>query len=96
MSVTTVGIRELKTHLSKYMQQVKAGSTIIITERGKPVGQILPLAGKTVEEKMLALREAGLVYWEGEGLPPQLEPVEPVELLSGGKTASEIVLEDRE
>lgn len=96
MTIITVGIRELKTHLSKYIQQVKAGDTIIITERGKPVGRISPLAGKTVEEKMLVLREAGLVYWEGEGIPPKLAPIEPVELRGIGKTASEIVLEDRE
>ena len=42
MSEIRVGIRELKTRLSEYMRKVKAGQTVIITERGKPVGQILP------------------------------------------------------
>ncbi len=44
MTEMTVGIRELKARLSNYMQQVKAGATLVITERGKPVGRIVPLS----------------------------------------------------
>jgi len=47
MTYTTVGIRELKTQLSRYIRQVKAGSTVVITDRGKPVGRrITPLTGQ--------------------------------------------------
>jgi prevent-host-death family protein len=41
MRKTTVGIRELKNRLSEYMRRVKADETVIITQCGKPVGQIL-------------------------------------------------------
>ena len=44
MTQTTVGIRELKARLSVYMQQVKAGATVVITERGKPIARIVPLS----------------------------------------------------
>ena len=40
MAPVTVGIRDLKAQLSKTIQQVKAGETVIITERGKPIGRI--------------------------------------------------------
>lgn len=43
MTEMTVGIRELKARLSNYTQQVKAGATLVITERSKPVGRIVPL-----------------------------------------------------
>ncbi|WP_374687443.1 type II toxin-antitoxin system Phd/YefM family antitoxin [Promineifilum sp.] len=37
-----VGIRELKSGLSEYLRRVKAGETIVITERGRPIGRIVP------------------------------------------------------
>lgn len=67
MGEITVGVRDLKARLSKYLRQVKQGQTIIITDRGVPIGQIAPL-GRTVEERILALREAGLVAWNGRKL----------------------------
>lgn len=42
MTEMTVGIRDLKAQLSNYLRQVKAGATLIITERGRPVGRIVP------------------------------------------------------
>ena len=39
MKGTSVGTRQLRNHLSAYLRRVKAGETITITERGKPVGQ---------------------------------------------------------
>ncbi len=67
MGEITVGVRDLKARLSEYLRQVKQGQTIIITDRGVPIGQIAPL-GRTVEERILALREAGLVAWNGRKL----------------------------
>jgi len=96
MTVATVGIRELKTHLSKYIRQVKQGSIVLITERGEPVGQIMPVVKKqSLEKKMLALRDAGLLSWEGEGLPQKLESRNPITKLQSEKTAAELLLEDR-
>jgi prevent-host-death family protein len=40
MNEVGVGTRELKSHLSEYMRGVKAGQSIIVTERGKVTGQI--------------------------------------------------------
>jgi prevent-host-death family protein len=38
----SVGIRELKTHLSRYVQEVKAGDEILVSDRGKIVARLVP------------------------------------------------------
>lgn len=93
MSLTTVGIRELKTHLSKYVRQVKSGDTIVITDHGKPVGRIVPVE-QTLEEKILALRDSGFLEWSGEKL--SLDPIPPAVKLRDDVLASDLLLEDRE
>ena len=72
MKQTTAGIRELKNHLSAYLRKVKAGETITITDRGTPVGRIVPAGEKdkrTLEEKLQALQDAGLAEWSGKEAP---------------------------
>ena len=91
MTGTTVGIRELKARLSHYLQQVKSGATLVITERGKPVGRIVP-AQPSLEKRMQELQEAGLVSWNGR----KFAPPEPVARTRGPKTVADLLLEDRE
>ena len=38
-----VGIRELKTHLSRYVKEVKGGEEILVSERGRIVARIVPV-----------------------------------------------------
>lgn len=42
MVIESVGIRELKTRLSKYLRNVKDGGEVIVSERGKVVARIIP------------------------------------------------------
>jgi len=51
MTEFKVGTRELKNKLSEYLRRVKAGETIIVTEHGKSIGQIVPIK-PTVEERL--------------------------------------------
>ena len=37
------GIAELKNNLSRYLDQVKSGETILVMDRNQPVAQIVPL-----------------------------------------------------
>ena len=85
------GIRELKTHLSAYLRRVKAGETIVITERGTPIGRIVP-ANASVEERMEALAQAGQIAWSGN----KLGEVARVGRTRGEKTVADLLLEDRE
>jgi len=45
MMSKAVGIRELKTHLSRYVKEVKDGDEILVSERGKIVARIVPVGG---------------------------------------------------
>jgi prevent-host-death family protein len=89
-STHKVGTRELKNRLSEYLRKVKAGETIIVTERGKPIGQIVPLKA-TLEERMRAMVEAGLAEWNGQ----KLKPYKPKAVNRGPRQLSELVVENR-
>ncbi len=91
MEQTRVGIRELKTHLSKYMRQVKRGQSIVITEHGKSVGRIIP-EGQSLEERVEALRQAGIIAWNGK----KLKRIKPPAVNRSDKLVSDIVIEMRE
>lgn len=91
MSETSVGIRELKAQLSAYLRQVKKGATLVITERGQPIGRIVPLR-PSLEGRMEELATAGLVSWSGRKLGLR----KPVAVAPGRKMVSELLLEDRE
>jgi len=90
MAELTVGVRELKSQLSKYLRQVKAGRTVVITEHGKAVAQLSP-AEQTVEEKLEAMRRAGLIRCPGK----KLKPMKPVAKVKEGYSVAQLIIEDR-
>ncbi len=90
MGELTVGVRELKSRLSEYLRRVKQGETVIITEHGKPVGRLIP-QGRSLDERLKELQQAGLIRWNGK----KLSPMKPVARLRGKKTIAEIIIEDR-
>ena len=91
MNELSIGVRELKARLSEYLRQVKSGRTIIITERGQPVGRIVP-AAQSRDEKIQALIDAGLIAWSGE----RWNPPKPVARVRGKTTVADLVIENRE
>ena len=38
----SVGVRELRQNLSRYLERVKAGESLIVTERGREVARLTP------------------------------------------------------
>jgi len=91
MTISRVGTREIKSKLSEYLRRVKRGETIIVTERGKPIGQIIPIK-PTIEEKLQAMVDAGLADWNGKNV----KPGKPVATNAGPKQISDLVVEDRD
>ncbi|MGA6926090.1 MAG: type II toxin-antitoxin system prevent-host-death family antitoxin, partial [Desulfosarcina sp.] len=63
MLTSQVGIRDAKIHLSKFLKIVKNGGEIVITERGKPIGKIVPYqsANLPLSERLKNLEMKGLV-----------------------------------
>jgi prevent-host-death family protein len=91
MSEMRVGTRELKNKLSEYLRRVKAGETIIVTEHGRTIGQIIP-AKATVEERMQGMIAAGLVAWNGEKPAPYRTQI----INRGEGSLSDLIVEERE
>lgn len=86
-----VGTRELKNRLSEYLRRVKADETIIITQRGVPVGQIMPLQ-PDLAGRLMKLVEVGVVEWNGQPVPPY----RPKAVNRGDRLLSDLVKAQRE
>jgi prevent-host-death family protein len=51
-----VGIRELRNNLSRYLDRVKAGETVTITEHGRPIARVEGIrSGHRTLDEMIAL-----------------------------------------
>ena len=63
MPSESVGIRDAKMNLSKYLKLVQKGAEVIITDRGRPVGKIVPIQDHDLplEERIKLLEERGLL-----------------------------------
>lgn len=84
----SVGIRELKESLSAYVERVKQGEALTVTEHGTPVARLIP-AG--VPAGFAQLVAEGRVVWPKERAVLRAPHVR----LRGRKTASDFVIEDR-
>jgi prevent-host-death family protein len=91
MGQTSVSIRELKSRLSYYLRLTKAGESVVITDRGTPIGRIVPTAAP-VEERINAMTQAGLVLWNKK----KLKAIPPVAKVHGKRTVADLLIEDRE
>jgi len=63
MRHTSVGIRDAKIHLSRYLKLVQKGEEVIITDHGRPVGKIVPMASRDLDlrERIDRLVEQGII-----------------------------------
>jgi prevent-host-death family protein len=50
----TIGVRELRQHASRYLEEVAAGESIEITDRGHPVARLVPITGDPWEDLISA------------------------------------------
>jgi prevent-host-death family protein len=88
----TVGVRDLKAHLSSYLRRVRSGATLSITDRGKVVATIQPAADRFDADWARRMVAEGKASWNG-GKPTGLPT--PVRLRGRGKVGSEMIIEDR-
>ncbi len=91
MAITKVSIRELKSRLSHYLRLTKAGESVVITERGIPIGRIVPAAAP-VEDRIDIMVQSGLALWNRK----KLSPISPIAKTHGAHTVSDLLIEDRE
>lgn len=72
--MNTVGVRELRQHLSAYLDRVRDGERLLVTERNVPVAELVPLRGHN-ESAAAALVAAGKLIPPIRPEPLELEPV---------------------
>lgn len=61
---------ELKARLSEYLNQVKAGMEVLITDRGKPIARLVPiLRPKDLKESLVRMEKEGLIRIGSGKLP---------------------------
>ena len=87
--MTRIGVRELRQHASRYLDLVKAGETVEVTERGVLVAVLAPPSpATTARERLIA--EGRLVPAQGPRVLPR--PVAPA---PDRPTVTEALAEDR-
>jgi prevent-host-death family protein len=86
-----VGVRERKARLSAYLARVRAGETVVVTYRGRPVARWQPIPPSESPASIKHLVDSGRLIWK--------EPVrylpKPVPMTPGDKTSVDFVREQR-
>ena len=87
----TIGIREFKARLSHHLKRVRAGHGLVVTDRGRPVAVVQPVEEPADTEWIRRLVAAGRAAWSGGKPKGAPRPI----VAKPGKSASDIVIEDR-
>ena len=81
-----IGVRELRRDASRWLARVRAGETLLITDRGRPVARLAPLAP---DEGYAALVADGrLVPGSGRPLDDVLADLDDVAPASGSSLSA--------
>ena len=94
----SVGVRDLKNRLSEYLRRVRLGESVLVTDRGEVVAELLPPGqGQTdpsVPAGLLALAKRGLVSL---GMPGKLDmyPSLPRARRTRQRSAAQLLDEER-
>lgn len=91
----TTTITEAKNGLSALIDQVQAGETIVILERGRPVARLEPVVGYADSTGRLARLERAGIIKIGTAAPPIELMRRPPPKLPPGTSAVEALLEER-
>lgn len=89
-------ITQVKNGLSAYIDKVKAGESILVTDRGVPVAVIEPVAGQVDWDERLARLERAGIIGRGTGtIPPEILRTRGPKPRNGGPTTVDLVIEER-
>jgi prevent-host-death family protein len=63
------GVRELRNNLSRYLEQVREGEEVTVTDRGVPIARIVPVDAPTAFEQLVRDGVVALAPVPGRSLP---------------------------
>lgn len=81
-----VGVRELKEHLSQFLDRAERGELLLVTDRGRPKAVIGPVPGRARIEEGIA---------EGWLTPAGREGLAPVRRREAARRVLDVLGEDR-
>ena len=70
------GIRELRNHLSRYLDRVRHGEELVVTDRGTAIARIIPVAHERPLDRLV---ESGLVELAPESARARPRPATDVD-----------------
>lgn len=86
--MTSVGITELKAHLSEYLRRAQGGESFHVTHRGVDIARVVP--PDPVRVVLMEMVANGEAEWNGEEVR-----LPETRFINTGRSLSDIVLEDR-
>jgi len=87
--MTRIGVRELRQNASQYLEKVKAGETVEVTDRGELVALLVPpTPAASVRDRLI--REGRLIPARAPWVLPELVDIPP-----GAPTTAEALEEQR-
>jgi prevent-host-death family protein len=91
----TTTITEAKNGLSALIDQVRAGESILITDRGRPVARLEPVGARgDTDGRLVRLERSGAIRI-GHGAPPVDALKRPGPRLAPGASAVDALLSER-
>ncbi len=91
----TAGVAELKANLSQYLDQVKRGEEVVITERGAPIARLVRLEGEEEQDARIERLVREGVLSPGSGRFPEELLVPPKGDPSVGASVLAALIEER-
>jgi prevent-host-death family protein len=92
----TASISQLKNGLSAFVDQVRAGDTVLVTDRGVVVARLEPASARPDSTGRLERLERSGVVRIGRGAPPVELIRKPGPRPSGGPSIVDVLLEERQ
>jgi prevent-host-death family protein len=81
-----VGVRELRNHLSRYLDRVRGGEEVLVTDRGRAIARVVPVGAERILDRLIA---EGVVTAARQPKRPAAKPIKTK------GTASDLVGEQR-
>src|SRR5207245_9379782 len=78
----SIGVRELRQQASRYLREVERGEAIEVTDRGRPVARLVPIARSSRVADLLATGQVSPSTGDPLALGAPLEPKPGVRLPS--------------
>jgi prevent-host-death family protein len=82
-----VGIKDLKARLSEFVGRVRRGDRFVVTDRGEPVAELIPLSRE--RQTLAQMAAEGKLRWSG-GKPKGLRGIK-----AHGESMADTVLRNR-